>query len=332
MNSPASNRRIVILMYPRVRELDVAGVTDVFSTANTLLPEDRRYQIQHVSTQKEPALDGMYGLGMRCGPHYSTVKSKVDTLIIPGGMGNELTEPPAPLLTWMQKHAKTSRRVGSVCTGAWLLAQAGLLDGKRATTHWAYARQLATSFPKVKVDPDPIWVKDGSIYSSAGATSGIDLSLALVEEDHGRKLALEVARMLVVFLCRPGNQAQFSVSLQEQTSEDRPLRDLQIWMLEHLANDLSVPALAAKAAMSERNFQRVFTREMGKSPAHYVEEIRIEAVRRKLERSTQGMEEIARACGFGSADVMGRCFMRQLKTTPVEYRARFRSSGIRATA
>lgn len=331
MNASASLRRVVILMYPRMRELDVAGLVDVFSSANVVLPEERRYQIEFASTEKSPQLDGMYGLGLRGGPHFSSIKGNVDTLLVPGGMGAELTSPTPALLTWLRKQAKGARRTGSVCTGAWLLAHAGLFDGRRATTHWAYASQLAERFPAVKVDPNPIWVKDGNFYSSAGATSGIDLSLALVEEDHGRRVALEVARMLVVFLCRPGNQAQFSVSLQEQTTEHRPLRDLQIWMLEHLGSDLSVPVLAARAAMSERNFQRVFTRELGKSPAHYVEEIRIEAVRRKLERSTQSMEEIAGACGFHSADVMGRSFVRQLKITPAEYRSRFRSSGIRAS-
>ncbi|MGC4071463.1 MAG: GlxA family transcriptional regulator [Nibricoccus sp.] len=328
METASSNRRVVILLYPRVRELDVAGIVDVFSSANAILPEERRYQIEYVSTEKTPQLDGMYGLGLRAGPHYSSLKGKIDTLIVPGGIGIETSRTTPALLKWLRKQATSSRRIGSVCVGAFLLAQAGLLDGRRATTHWAFARKMSDEFPSVKVDPDPIWVKDGATYTSAGATSGIDLSLALVEEDHGRKLALEVARMLVVFLCRPGSQAQFSVSLREQTTESRPLRDLQIWMIENLTHDLSVPVLAARAAMSERNFQRIFTRELGKSPAHYVEEIRIEAVRRKLERSTQGMEEIASACGFGSGDVMTRSFTRQLKVTPAEYRARFRSSGI----
>jgi transcriptional regulator GlxA family with amidase domain len=270
----------------------------------------------------------MYGLGMRSGPHFTTLKGRVDTLLVPGGIGVETGRTAAALLKWLRKQAGATRRVGSVCVGAFLLAEAGLLDGRRATTHWAFAQRMAGEFPAVKVDPAPIWVKDGNLYTSAGATSGIDLSLALLEEDHGRKIALEVARMLVVFLCRPGNQAQFSVSLQEQTTENRPLRDLQVWMLDHLADDLSVPALAARAAMSDRNFQRVFTREMGKSPKHYVKEIRLEAVRRKLERSTQSLEEIASACGFNSADVMGRSFLRQLKVTPAEYRARFRTSGV----
>lgn len=317
-------------MYPRVRELDIAGLVDVFSSANTVLPEERRYQLSLVTTESEGQLDGMYGLGLRSGPHYSTLSGSVDTLLVPGGMGAQLTTPAPALLTWLKQQSEIARRTGSVCTGAWLLAHAGILDGRRATTHWAFAGDFAKRFPAVKVDPEPIWVKDGNVYSSAGATSGIDLSLALVEEDHGRQVALQVARMLVVFLCRPGNQAQFSVSLQEQTTESRPLRDLQMWMMEHLTENLSVPALAARVAMSERNFQRVFTRDLGKSPAHYVEEIRIEAVRRKLERSTQGMEEIASACGFSSADVMSRGFVRQLKVTPAEYRARFRSSGIRS--
>ena len=316
-------------MYPRMREMDVASVTDVFSTANTLLPASKQYRICHASTVESDPLDGMYGLGFRNnGMHYTAVRGPVDTLIVPGGMGTELTDPPPKLVKWMQKQGQNARRVGSVCTGAWLLAQAGLLDGRRATTHWAWAKQLASTFPKVNVDADPIWVKDGNIYTSAGATSGIDLSLALVEEDHGRKVALEVARQLVVFLCRPGNQAQFSVSLRDQNTEDRLLSDLQIWMQEHLAADLSVPALADKAMMSERNFQRVFTREIGMPPSQYVEQIRIEAARRKLERSTRGMEEIAMACGYNSADVMGRSFLRQLKITPTEYRSRFRSSGI----
>lgn len=326
MNVAASNRRLVILMYPRVRELDVAGAVDVFSSANTLLPEDRRYQIELLSTENDSELNGMYGLQLRGGPHYSTFRGEIDTLLVPGGVGIESSRTKPALLKWLRVQAGSSRRVGSICVGAFLLAEAGLLEGRRATTHWAFADKLAEQFPTVTVDPEPIWVKDGRFYSAAGATSGIDLCLALLEEDHGRKLALEVARMLVVFLCRPGSQAQFSVSLREQTTESRPLRDLQIWMLDHLTDDLSVPVLASRAAMSERNFQRVFTREMGKSPAHYVEEIRIEAVRRKLERSTQSMEEIASACGFSSADVMSRSFFRQLKVTPVEYRARFRTS------
>jgi transcriptional regulator GlxA family with amidase domain len=320
-------KNVVFLTLPRFRELDLVGILDVFASANRILHEDQKYQIE-ILTSADEELVGMYGLNFAGTRHFKTFKGSIDTLLIPGGIGVETGTPPKAVLNWLSKKAQTTRRVGSICTGAFLLAQAGLLEGRRATTHWAFAEELATRFPGVKVEPDPIWIRDGNIYTSAGVSSGIDLGLAMIEEDHGNKVALEVARTLVVFLCRPGNQAQFSVSLKEQATEGRPLRDLQMWMLEHLQADLSIPALASRAAMSERNFQRVFSREIGKSPAHYVEEIRIEAVRRKLERSMQSLDEIASACGFGSADVMNRSFQRQLKVTPAEYRARFQSSGI----
>jgi transcriptional regulator GlxA family with amidase domain len=324
-----SGRRLVLLVVPPVRELDLVAIVDVFASANRLLSEEQRYQIEIATTAREKSIEGMQGLQFVGGRHFSEIKSPIDTLLIPGGEGIETTDPGPDVVSWLTQSATRCRRVGSICTGAFLLAQAGLLNGRRATTHWAFAKELAARFPAVKVDPEPIWIRDGHFYSSAGVTSGIDLSLALLEEDHGRRIALEVARTLVVFLCRPGNQAQFSVSLQEQTTEHRPLRDLQIWILENLNKDLSIPNLASHVAMSERNFQRVFRREVGKSAGRYVDEVRIEAVRRKLERSTHSLDEIAAACGFGSADVMGRSFQRHLHTTPAEYRARFRSSGIK---
>ena len=216
--------------------------------------------------------------------------------------------------------------MGSICTGAFILAQAGLLDGRRVATHWTFVNEFSSRFPRVSIDGNPIWIRDGNIYSSAGVTSGIDLSLALVEEDHGQKVALEVARMLVVFLCRPGNQAQFSVSLREQRTDNRPIRDLQVWIVENLQTDLSTPALAARVAMSERNFQRVFTREIGKPPALYVEELRLEAVRRKLESTNRGWKKSRLPVASAAPDVMSRSFQRHLKTTPAEYRACFRSS------
>jgi transcriptional regulator GlxA family with amidase domain len=255
--------------------------------------------------------------------HYSTVDGEIDTLLVPGVQPEKVQLSPA-VLRWFRSRASKCRRVGSICTGAYILAQAGLLDGKRVATHWAFVNEFSSRFPKVSIDGNPIWIRDGNIYSSAGVTSGIDLSLALVEEDHGQKVALEVARMLLVFLCRPGNQAQFSVSLREQRTGNRPIRDLQVWMVENLQSDLSTPALAARV---ERNFQRVFIREIGKSPALYVENLRLEAVRRKLESTNRGLEEIASVCGFNSADVMSRSFQRHLQTTPAEYRARFRTSG-----
>jgi len=322
----AGPRRLVLLAVPPVRELDLVGIVDVFATANGLLSAEQRYNIEIVTTARARGLAGMQGLHFTGGRHYSQVAGAMDTLLIPGGLGVETSRPSPALVAWLRRGAERSRRVGSICTGAFLLAAAGLLDGRRATTHWAFAKTLAGRFPAVNVDPEPIWIRDGKFYSSAGVTSGIDLSLALLEEDHGRRIALAVARTLVVFLCRPGNQAQFSASLREQQTEFRPLRDLQIWILEHLREDLSIPALAARIAMSERNFQRVFTREIGEAPAHYVENARIEAVRRKLERSTASLDEIAAATGFSSADVLNRAFQRRLSTTPAEYRARFRST------
>ena len=318
--------RVVLLVIPPVRELDLVGIVDVFATANDFLPPERQYQLELLTSSTQSTIEGMCGLQFAGARHYSTLQGEIDTLLVPGVLPGKVHLSPE-LLDWFRGHASKCRRVGSICTGAYIMAQAGLLDGKRAATHWAFVNEFSSRFPKVSIDGNPIWIRDGNIYSSAGVTSGIDLSLALVEEDHGQKIALEVARMLVVFLCRPGNQAQFSVSLREQRTENRPLRELQVWIVEHLQGDLSTPALAARVAMSERNFQRVFTREIGKSPAHYVEEVRLEAVRRKLENTSQGLEEIAAACGFNSADVMGRSFQRRLKTTPAEYRARFRTSG-----
>lgn len=320
-------RRIVILSVPPVRELDLVGIADVFTTANRLIPEGRGYRLTIATAADGQEIEGMCGLSLAGATPYSRLRGAIDTLLIPGGPGVETGRPSAALLKWLREKSPSIRRIGSVCTGAFVLAQSGLYDGRRATTHWAFAAELARRFPAVKVDPDPIWIRDDKFYSSAGVTSGIDLSLALLEEDHGRSIALAVARNLVVFLCRPGNQAQFSVSLREQSAEKSPLGDLQAWMLEHVRGDLSVPALAARVAMSERNFQRVFTRELGISPAHYVEELRIEAVRSRLERSRMSMEQIAASCGFRSADVMGRAFSRIMRITPAEYRARFRSTG-----
>jgi transcriptional regulator GlxA family with amidase domain len=321
-------RRVAILAVPPVRELDLVGIVDVFASANRIVPKDNGYQIEVVTLDERGQTEGMQGLQFIGGKHYTALQGEIDTFLVPGGTGIETGSPDASLLNWLRKQASRSRRFGSICTGAFLLAQAGLLDGKRATTHWAFGKELATRFPKVQVESNPIWIQDGNIYTSAGVTSGMDLCLALVEEDHGSKVALEVARMLVVFLRRPGNQAQFSVSLAAQAAERKPLQDLQVWIAENLKADLSVPELSARVAMSPRNFQRVFTKEIGMSPAHYIEVLRIEAAQQKLTRTTQSLDEIADLCGFASADVMSRCFNRQLETTPGEYRARFRSSGI----
>jgi len=258
--------RVVLLVIPPVRELDLVGIVDVFATANGFLRPERQYQVELVTSSAQSNIEGMCGLQFTGARHYSKLEGEIDTLLVPGVHPEKVHLSPE-LLRWFRSRANKCRRVGSVCTGAFIMAEAGLLDGKRVATHWAFVKEFSSRFPAVTIDGNPIWIRDGNIYSSAGVTSGIDLSLALVEEDHGRKVALEVARMLVVFLCRPGNQAQFSVSLREQRTDHDPLRDLQVWIVENLQSDLSTPALAARVAMSERNFQRVFTREIGKSPA-----------------------------------------------------------------
>jgi transcriptional regulator GlxA family with amidase domain len=218
------------------------------------------------------------------------------------------------------------RRLGSVCSGAFLLAEAGLLDGRRATTHWGWCKVLAERHPAVRVDPDPIFVRDGNVYTSAGVTAGMDLALALVEEDHGRALALQVARQLVLFLRRPGGQSQFSAQLAVQSADREPLRDLQAWIAEHPGLDLSVPSLARRVAMSPRNFARVFARELGTTPARFVERVRVEAARRRLEESAHGVDMVAAECGFGTAESMRRAFLRTLHVPPSAYRSRFRTT------
>jgi transcriptional regulator GlxA family with amidase domain len=331
MEIRSDGKNIVFFALPPVREIDLVGPIDVFATANQITGGKPLYNLRVVSAEsvKGGRLAGMFGIHLSCDDDYRSFKGEIDTLLVPGGIGVEQKAATPAAIQWLRKAAKKSRRVGSICTGTFLLAQAGLLDGRRVGTHWCFAAELAKRYPKIKVDPDPIWIQDGNYYTSAGVTSGIDLSLALVEEDHGAALALEVARIMVVFLKRPGNQAQFSVSLAAQKTERKPLHELQVWITEHLTANLSIEALAQRVAMSPRNFQRVFTTEVGKPPAQYIEEVRIEAARRFLERTTQSLDEIADRCGFSSADVMGRAFVRLLHATPGEYRSRFRSSGIR---
>jgi transcriptional regulator GlxA family with amidase domain len=212
------------------------------------------------------------------------------------------------------------RRLGAVCVGVFLLAEAGLLNGRRATTHWKFGRELAARYPGVRVEHDPLWVRDGNVYTSAGISAGIDLALAWVEEDCGAALAHEAARELVLFLRRPGGQPQVSVSLASQASDMASIRELQIWIAEHLDRKLSVEELANRMSMSARNFERVFTREVGTTPAQYVLHMRVEAARRQLERASGGLKQVASAAGFGNVDVMRRAFIRLLGITPRRYR------------
>jgi transcriptional regulator GlxA family with amidase domain len=266
--------------------------------------------------------------GLRIVPdsHVRAVRGPVDTLVVAGGEGVAEASADATLLRWLRRVASRVRRVASVCTGAFILAQAGLLDGRRATTHWASCDALARTHPSVDVDRDAIFVRDGNVYTSAGVTAGMDLALALVEADHGRELALAVARWLVLFLKRPGGQSQFSAQLAAQCAARDPIREVQGWIVEHPADDLTVDALAARASMSPRHFARVFVREAGTTPGRFVERARIEAARRRLEDSADGVEQVAAACGFGTAESMRRAFVQVLRVSPSAYRSRFRSA------
>jgi transcriptional regulator GlxA family with amidase domain len=244
-----------------------------------------------------------------------------DTLIVPGGAG---TRPAPPeLVEWLRRQGGKPQRVMSVCSGAFLLAEAGLLDGRRATTHWQHCESLARRFPAITVEPEPIFVRDGRISTSAGVTAGIDLALALVEDDLGRDAALTIARHLVMFLRRPGGQSQFSAQLSGQLADREPLRDVQRLIADHPDADLSVPALAAHANLSPRHFTRAFAAETGVPPGRYVDRVRLETARRLLEDTADGVAEVARASGYGTPEAMRRAFVQTLGVAPTEYRRRF---------
>jgi transcriptional regulator GlxA family with amidase domain len=265
------------------------------------------------------------GLSLVADAAWRDVKGPIDTLVVAGGDCRALMEDRA-LLAWIRRVARHARRTTSVCTGAFLLAEAGLLDGRRATTHWGWVDELRRRYPAVAVDPDALFVSDGAIHTSAGVTAGMDLALALVEADLGRSLALDVARGLVLFLKRPGGQSQFSAHLAAQRADRGPLGDVPEWIVQHLDGDLSVETLAARAAMSPRNFARVFARELGVTPAKFVERARIEQARRALEDGELPLASVAEAAGFGSLERMRRTFHRHLRVVPQAYRNRFKAA------
>lgn len=320
---PRPLRHIVMLAVPPVEELDIVGPWDVFATANDVCGgNEPEYKIELVTAGRTLSFVGDSGLRLSATRHYRAIKNEIDTLIVPGGTGPQSGRDPA-VLAWLLNRSGRVRRMVSICTGAFLLARSGLLDGKRVTTHWMSAKELARQHPSVIVEPDLIYVQDGGVYTSAGVTAGIDLALALVEEDLGSEVALQVARMLVLYLRRPGGQNQFSALLCAQKSDSTPLRELQVWMAENLRQDLSVDKLAFRISMSPRNFARVFVRESGTTPARFVENLRVEASRQLLEATKKDLEEIASRVGFSSAEVMRRAFQRHLGVSPSRYRERF---------
>ncbi|MEU2073652.1 GlxA family transcriptional regulator [Streptomyces sp. NPDC013489] len=319
-----TKRPVLVVLFDGVQSLDVTGPYEVFAGAGRASGDPDAYAIRTASPDGGPVRTHS---GLRLLPDTTLAEAVADgaphTLVVPGGEGTRTPDP--ALIDWLRVHAPAAGRLVSVCTGALLLAEAGLLDGHRATTHWVACDHMARCYPEVEVDPDPIFVRDGRLSTSAGVTAGIDLALALVEEDLGRDVALTVARHLVVFLRRPGNQAQFSVQLAAQTARREPLRDLQQWITEHPDGDLSVTALAGRARLSPRHFARAFQAETGTTPGRYVDRVRLEHARRLLEETSRGVEEVARASGYGTPEAMRRAFTKALGTAPADYRRRFHS-------
>lgn len=326
MSEQPRPRRVAIVVYPGVQSLDVTGPLEVFAGAQSLIEAtgraDRGYEVTVVARGGRTVRTSS---GLSLGPHgrLPAVSTPLDTLIVPGGSGHRAACDDSGLVRWIAGAAGRARRTASVCTGAFLLARTGLLDGRRATTHWANASRLAHEYPRVDVDPDPIFVRDGTIWTSAGVTAGMDLALALVEEDLDRDAALEIARHLVLFLRRPGNQSQFSAALAAQGAQREPLREVQREVVEDIGAAHTVEAMAARANMSPRHFARAFRAETGITPGRYVESVRLEAARRRLEDTDESIAGVARACGYGTTETMRRAFLRALAVGPAEYRRRF---------
>jgi transcriptional regulator GlxA family with amidase domain len=326
-----TSRRIVFAVFPGFQILDLTGPHEVFTQAAQLVggPNGGRdaggragVVIDTVAAAPGPVPSSG---GLAVSPTLTTAQTAgpVDTLVAVGGSGVHRAARDREFVDWFAATARGARRTASVCSGAFLLGAAGLLDGRRAVTHWSACAALADRFPGVTVDPDPIFVRDGDVWTSAGVTAGIDLALAMVEDDHGPDVARAIARQLVMFVQRPGGQAQFSAQLAAQRPRRSPLREVLDWIADHLAHDLAVPALAARAGMSERNFTRVFRAETGRTPAAYVETARIEAARRLLESTGTTLDTVARSCGFGTVETLHRSFKRRVRVTPGEYRRHF---------
>jgi transcriptional regulator GlxA family with amidase domain len=323
-------RRIVMVAMPCAEVVEIGGVLDIFYAVNERLvavgTPDEGYAVEVVSPV--PTVNAWPGLRLVADRSYRSVRGPMDTLIVTGVDRPDDARRDPELIRWLARISPRARRMVGLCTGSFVLAEAGLLDGRNATTHWAFCDELTRRFPEVTVQKDPIFVRDGAVYTSAGATAGVDLVLSLVEEDLGRRVVLAVAQWMVVFLKRPGGQAQFSAQLSTQLAEREPLRELQAWILEHPNVDLSVDALARRVAMSPRNFFRVFVREIGMTPGRFVERARVEAARRLLEETTRGVVNVATACGFGSQETMRIAFRRTLGVSPKGYRSRFCTTSV----
>lgn len=313
-------RSVAMVVYPGIIPLDVVGPLQVFSLIN-LMRGEASYDVKTVAEHAAPIPTDM-GFALVPAQTVDDLELPVDTLLV-AGAADVTSGSSAALLAWLKQAAPQARRFGSICTGAFTLGAAGLLEGKRVTTHWLYAERLAQGCPATSVDIDSIYIKDGNLYTSAGITAGIDLALALVEEDFGRDFALEVTRHLVLYFKRSGGQSQFSTLLRGAFSETPMIARIQQWCVDNIADDLSVAAMVRRSAMSERNFARLFREQAGRTPADYVATVRLDAARRLLEESQESVDAIAARCGMGNAAALRRLFIKRLGVTPQHYRARF---------
>ena len=319
-------RKVVVLATPTAQSLEVAGPMEVFGSANFRLREAGRerampYEVILASTGANLRITStMSGLQLVATAPWFRIVGEIDTLLVVGGISVWTGESNPRLLQWLRQQSNSVRRLGSVCTGAFVLAKAGLLDGRRATTHWCFTGKLKEDYPKVIVDPDPIFIRDGKVVTAAGVAAGIDLCLSLVEDDLGVDIALRVARSMVLFVRRSGGESQFSTALAFQKTSKIPLRELPIWIIENLHEPLGVAQLASRLAMSVRNFSRTFAREFGSTPVKFVTKLRVQTAQRLLADSTKSVEEIASECGFGSLDSMERAFRRETNRVPNSFR------------
>lgn len=316
---------ITIFAPSKVHLLEVAGVRDALFEANCKMASADRYRVNLV-TERGVAEVSASGMTFVPDAGIEDATEPCDTLIVAGPYGVP-AQPSEAVTQWLQVQARQSRRYGSTCTGAFLLAHAGLLANRRATTHWEYAERLAAEFPDVQVEPDRIFIRDGPVFSSAGVAAAIDLAFSLIEEDHGRALALWVARRLVVFLKRPGGQSQFSAALTAQVATTSPIDRIRMHILQHPRAELGLEALADVVSVSPRHLSRLFRAELGVTPLAYVEAVRIDIARTLLEDTVAPIKAIAHAAGFGSTTTLRRAFLRRLGVTPLQYRLRFQTTG-----
>ncbi|MQW90365.1 GlxA family transcriptional regulator [Sinorhizobium saheli] len=312
--------RIVILAPPGVQSLDVVGPAEVFWEAARRCGDMSRYDIQIMSTG-QPSISGTGQLRFLADRTIFDNDEPIHTLLVAGDPSFQAIDP--KVISWLRRRVPTVRRYGSICTGVFLLAAAGLLEGKRVTTHWECTPRFHKEYPHIELEPDAIYIRDGKLITAAGVTAGIDLALALLEEDLGREVALAVARYMVMFVKRPGGQSQFSAHLVGQMSETTFIQKAQAYILENLNQELHVEAIARRVGMSTRNFGRVFRLELGVAPLDFIVAARTDAARRLLEDTNRPLQSIAKASGFGDAGAMRRAFRKTIGVTPHEYRARF---------